>query len=133
MTSQDPDFPLAETEPVLILIADDEEAIVEMLEAFLHDLGYTTLVAYNGQQALELAHEHWPALIITDLMMPLMSGADLILSLQKEAPTRGRASPQIVLLTAGSTKIASKLPVDALLPKPFDLIELEQIIHRLLG
>jgi len=54
MTSKEPVTLSAETEPVLILIADDEEPIVEMLAAFVTDLGYTPLVAQNGQQALKL-------------------------------------------------------------------------------
>jgi two-component system, chemotaxis family, chemotaxis protein CheY len=132
MTGRDPILSPAETEPVLILIADDEEPIVEMLAAFVEDLGHTPLVAQNGQQALSLAREHWPALIITDLMMPMLSGAELILSLRAEA-AHGRAAPPIVLLTAGSARAANQLQVDALLLKPFDLDQLEQVIRRLLG
>ncbi len=104
-----------------------------MLEAFVTDLGYTTLVARNGQQALMQARERWPALVITDLMMPVLSGAGLIEALQAEAATDGRASPPIVLLTAGSTRAVSHLHVDAMLSKPFDLGTLEQVIHQLLG
>ena len=133
MTSKEPVTPSAETEPVLILIADDEESIVEMLATFVTDLGYTPLVAQNGQQALKLARERRPALIITDLMMPMLSGADLILALHAEAADQGRESPPIVLLTAGSTRAASQLQVDILLLKPVDLDQLEQVIRNLLG
>jgi two-component system response regulator MtrA len=133
MTSREPVTSSAEAEPVLILIVDDEEPIVEMLAAFVEDLGYTPLVAQNGQQALELARERWPALIITDLMMPMLNGADLIKALRTEAAVHGRASPPIVLLTAGSARAARELEVEALLLKPFDLEQLEQVIHRLLG
>ena len=133
MTSKESVTSPVKTEPVLILIADDEEPIVEMLAAFVEDLGFTPLVAQNGQQALELARERWPALIITDLMMPMLNGADLIMALRVEAAAHGKASPPVVLLTAGSARAASHLHVDALLLKPFDLDELEQVIHGLLG
>jgi CheY-like chemotaxis protein len=133
MTSKNPGPSSAETEPFLILIADDEVSIVEMLAAFVTDLGYTPLGAQNGQQALKLVRERAPALIITDLMMPILSGADLILALRAEAADQGRASPPIVLLTAGSARAARQLQVDALLLKPFDLNQLEQVIRRLLG
>ena len=133
MTSRDPLGSAAQVEPVLILIADDEEPIVEMLAAFVEDLGHTPLVAQNGQQALALAREDRPALIITDLMMPMLSGAELIRSLRAEAATHERAAPPIVLLTAGSARAASQLQVDALVLKPFDLDQLEQVIRRLLG
>ncbi len=133
MTSQQRMSRARETEPFLILIADDEEPIAEMLEAFVTDLGYTALVARNGQQALMQARERWPALVLTDLMMPVLSGADLIAALQAEAAAHGKASPSIVLLTAGSARAVSHLHVDAMLFKPFDLGKLAQVIHRLLG
>jgi CheY-like chemotaxis protein len=132
MTSTDSLAPVAAAEPILILIVDDEEPIIEMLATFVADLGYTPLVAQNGQQALDLARECGPALIITDLMMPVMNGADLIVALRAEAAAQGRASPPIVLLTAGSGRAASQLPVEAVLLKPFDLTQLEQVIRRLL-
>ena len=132
MTSTDSVAPVAAAEPILILIVDDEEPIIEMLATFVADLGYTPLVAQNGQQALDLARECGPALIITDLMMPVMNGADLIVALRAEAAAQGRASPPIVLLTAGSRRAASQLPVEAVLLKPFDLTQLEQVIRRLL-
>jgi CheY-like chemotaxis protein len=131
MTSKD-SVTLMGAEQILILIADDEEPIVEMLATFVADLGYTPLVAQNGQEALDLARQCEPALVITDLMMPIMNGADLILELRAEAIAKGKASPPIVLLTAGSRRAASQLPVEALLLKPFDLSQLEQVIRRLL-
>ncbi len=131
MTSEDAATPLT-AEEILILIADDEEPIVELLAMFIEDLGYLPLRAQNGKQALDLAREHGPALIITDLMMPVMDGADLVHALRAEASVQGRDSPPIVLLTAGSTRIANQLPVEALLRKPLDLGQLERVIHRLL-
>jgi CheY-like chemotaxis protein len=65
-------------------------------------------------------------------MMPVMNGAELILALRAEASAQGRSSPPIVLLTAGSKRAASQLPVEALLLKPFDLSQLEEVIRRLL-
>ena len=124
--------PVATAEPILILIVDDEESIVELLATFVTDQGYTPLVAQNGQQALDLAREHGPALIITDLMMPVINGADLIVALRAEAAAQGRSAPPIVLLTAGSRRAASQLSVEAVLLKPFDLTQLEQVIRRLL-
>ena len=132
MTSKDSLAPVEAAEPILILIVDDEEPIIEMLTTFVADLGYTPLVAQNGQLALDLARECGPALIITDLMMPVMNGAELIVALRAEAAAQGRALPPIVLLTAGSRRAASQLPVEAVLLKPFDLTQLEQVIRRLL-
>ncbi len=132
MTSQELPRSARQKEPLFILIVDDEEPIAEMLEAFIIDLGYTPLVANNGKQALLLASERWPALVLTDLMMPILNGADLITALRAEAASQGRTSPPIILLTAGSLRAVNGLQVDAMLSKPFDLSKLEQIIHRLL-
>ncbi len=121
-------------EPPLILIVDDEISIAETLAEFVVDLGYTPLVAYNGQQALALAREHWPVLVMTDLMMPLLNGAGLIRALRAEAEANKRAFPSVMLLSAvvrGS--MLADLDVDAIVPKPFDLEYLEQVVHKLLG
>ncbi len=120
-------------EPALILIVDDEAAIAETLAEFVGDLGYMAMVAYNGQQALELARERWPALVITDLMMPLLDGIHLVAELRSEAAERAIPSPPIVLLTAVSTRSVNGVRVEALIAKPFDLNQLEKIINRLLG
>ena len=105
-------------EPPLILIVDDEISIAETLAEFVMELGYTPLVAYNGQQALSLARERWPALVLTDLMMPLLNGAGLIRALRTEAEAGERAFPYVVLLSAvvrGSMLV--DLDVDAIVPE----------------
>ena len=115
-----------------ILIVDDEEAIVELLSDFVADLGYIPYSAPNGQQALKLAFEHWPVLVITDFMMPKMNGAELIRSLSAEAAAKNFALPRIILLTAAGVSTLKDLHVDALLSKPFDLDQLEKVIRHLL-
>lgn len=115
-----------------ILIVDDEEAIVDLLSEFVTDLGYIPYSALNGQQALSLAFEHWPVLVITDFMMPKMNGAELIRSLYAEASAQNRVRPAIILLTAAGIPALKGLHVDALMTKPFDLDKLEQVIRRLL-
>ena len=120
-------------EPPIILIVDDEISIAETLAEFVMELGYTPLIAYNGQQALAQALEHWPILVMTDLMMPLMNGAALIQALHIEAKKRKKASPPIILLTAVRNQNFADIYPDAIVPKPFDLDHLEQVVYRLLG
>jgi DNA-binding response OmpR family regulator len=112
----------------LVLIVDDEAAIAETLADFISVLGYTSEVAYNGQQALQLAREHWPTLVITDLMMPIMDGAHLVEALHNEATDRRIAAPPIVLLTAVGTRAVNGLAVEAILAKPFNFDHLEKVI-----
>ena len=116
-----------------ILIVDDDVAIAETLAEFVTELGYTPVLAYNGQEALALAIERWPLLIITDYMMPVLNGVDFVKALQEEAADRGQALPPIIMLSAVSAARAIKgIHVEAILAKPFDLDELEDLIQRLL-
>lgn len=59
-----------------ILIVDDEEDIIEFLKYNLEKESYNVLTASNGSQALELAIEHQPHLVILDVMMPVMDGIE---------------------------------------------------------
>jgi two-component system chemotaxis response regulator CheY len=121
------------TESLLILIVDDDIPIGEMLAEVVRELGYTPLVAYNGQQALTLAREHWPALVITDQMMPFLSGTDLIRALHVEATVHNAVPPSIVLMSGVEVLVATDVHVDARLSKPFNLSELERVLHLLCG
>jgi two-component system OmpR family response regulator len=61
-----------------ILIVDDEEEIRLLLREFLEKNGFAVLAAADGQQALQLAEEHRPDLVITDLLLPKEHGIDVI-------------------------------------------------------
>lgn len=120
-------------ESPLILIVDDEVTIAEVLAEFVSDLGYTPLMAQNGQEALERVRQHWPALVMTDVMMPVMNGKDFVQALRKEASAHQKVVPPIILLTAAGKNIVSGLDVDAIITKPFELDELERLLQRFLG
>lgn len=119
--------------PLLILIADDERPIAAVIAALVDDLGYQARVAADGRQALALARAAWPALLITDLMMPGLAGDQLIAALRAEAAARGCPAPPAILLTAAEGARAAAAGADATLPKPFDLGELERQVARLLA
>ncbi len=61
---------------IKILIVDDEPDIIEILKFNLENEGYKVISAVNGKEALKLADEHLPQLIILDLMMPVMDGIE---------------------------------------------------------
>lgn len=131
MTSQGRAHLATVTSPILIV--DDEVAIAETLAEFITELGYTPVLAYNGQDALTLAIERWPLLVITDYMMPVLNGVDFVKALQEEAADRRQSLPPIIMLSAVSAARAIKgIHVEAILAKPFDLDELEDLIQRLL-
>ncbi len=61
---------------IKVLIADDEPDIIEILKFNLENEGYKVFTAVNGKEALKLADENLPNLIILDLMMPVMDGIE---------------------------------------------------------
>lgn len=125
-------MPPAQSEPALVLIAEDEEPIAEALAMLVEDNGYTPLVATNGRQALELARARHPALVITDMMMPYLDGVQLIAALRQDAAKDGLPPIPIILLSAAGLKRMLNAGADAILPKPFDLNTLEDLLHRFL-
>jgi two-component system, cell cycle response regulator DivK len=83
--------------PKTILLADDHEDNRLALLTVLEREGYRTLGAANGQQAVEVAREHLPDLILMDLAMPVMDGRQAMLQLRADERT---AHIPIVVLTA---------------------------------
>src|SRR5712692_5367448 len=83
--------------PSKILIVDDEPFNVDYLEQELEDLGYTTVSARNGREALEKVALEAPDLILLDVMMPIMDGLTVCRILKEDEETR---LIPIVIMTA---------------------------------
>jgi DNA-binding response OmpR family regulator len=105
---------------VRILIVDDDPTIRSVLEALLEDEGFTPVTAANGQDAIDIVRSHRPALILMDLMMPVMSGVDAVRELKTDSETE---SIPIIAMSAGFILRESidKLLADSIISKPFDL------------
>ncbi len=116
----------------LVLIAEDEEPIALALVDVIEEAGYPTLVAQNGRQALELAQKHHPALVITDLMMPFLTGREVIAALRAQGNTPPHTVPLIILMSAAGPAQLQEAGADALLLKPFELEEVEALLKRFL-
>ena len=94
-----------------------------LVRVTLERAGYEVVEASHGAAALERARESRPALVITDLMMPVMSGRELIQQLRSDPET---TSIPILILSANGRLLLGK--ADAMLGKPFDLDDLlEQV------
>ncbi|WP_375758761.1 ATP-binding protein [Corallococcus exercitus] len=111
----------------LVLVADDEPAVLEVLSQVIEDLGHDVVRARDGEEALALARAHRPRLVVTDHMMPRMSGMELCSRLKQEP---GLREVPIILLSAvlqqGSPDAA------AFLNKPFEITDFETLIHDVL-
>lgn len=122
------------TEGPLVLVVDDLEDLREMIEGFMHRAGYRTISAPNGVVGLRLVIEHRPDVIITDWMMPEMSGVELIEAVRKQTEISGTP---IVLLTAKSDEesrlIGTELGADSFLGKPFNEQELVSMTRNLIA
>ena len=75
----------ADTRP-LVLVVDDERVIADTLALILDRSGYSTATAYNGSSALERATTIRPQLLISDVVMPGMTGVELAIALGEVAP-----------------------------------------------
>ncbi len=108
--------------PRTILVVDDDKKTVDLIRLYLERERYQVIVAYDGQQALELARQKQPNLIILDWMLPAMNGLDAcrILHAESDIP--------IIMLSARSTEdeklLGLNLGADDYLTKPFSLREL---------
>jgi len=104
-----------------VLIVDDDENICELLRLYLQKDGFETAVAYDGEQALEVAQKYLPDLILLDIMMPKLDGWQVCREIRKISDT-----PIIMLTAKGETfdKILGlELGADDYVSKPFDTKE----------
>ena len=114
-----------------VLIIDDEAPIVDLLAELVEERGHVVLRASNGVNGLALARVAHPALIISDVMMPLLDGYALLRALRAEPEL---AQIAVVLASAGFPRHGepqSTPPADAYLYKPFDITAIESILDRL--
>jgi CheY-like chemotaxis protein len=117
-------------EAATVLIVDDERPIRDLLSVVLRDAGYRTTAAVHGAEALAAVAEARPDLVITDLMMPVLGGAELCRRLKAAPATR---EIPVVLMSAVVPGPEPTEAADAFLRKPFDLVELEALVRRLVS
>lgn len=69
-----------------VLVVDDEQTIADTLAVILSRTGFSVRTAYDGRTALEIARQNPPALVISDVMMPQMTGVELAIALKDSIP-----------------------------------------------
>ena len=113
-----------------VLVVDDDADMVEVIELVLQDAGYATRSALNGREALAAVAKGMPALIVLDMLMPVMNGWQFASEFRARY---GRGVP-IVVATAAETVRGrtDTLDVSAVLPKPFEVCDLLRLVaHHL--
>jgi DNA-binding response OmpR family regulator len=117
-----------------ILIAEDESMMLKALQFRLMKGGYDAVTAPDGQKAMEMIESSTPDLIITDIMMPFVSGLEIVNSVKGNE--RYKHIPVIVLSAVGLENTvleAFKLGADDFLTKPFSPNELSIRVRKLLA
>ena len=116
-----------------ILVVDDESDVVDLVRFHLQKSGMKVLTAHNGLEALDIARQHRPEVLILDVMMPHMDGFQVCQELKKNENTKEMA---VLLLTAKGEPAdrihGLELGADDYLPKPFSPKELILRIRNLL-
>ena len=113
-----------------VLVVDDDAKTVELVKLYLNRDGYRVLTAYDGVEALRLARESRPDLIVLDLMLPSMDGLEVCRTLRDESDV------PIIMLTARTTdedKLTGLgLGADDYVTKPFSPRELAARVRTVL-
>jgi DNA-binding response OmpR family regulator len=105
-----------------ILVCDDDKAIVDAIEIYLTNEGYSILKAFNGVEAIEVIRDHEIHLIIMDIMMPKMDGIRATMKIREEN------NIPLIMLSAKSEDsdkiLGLNLGADDYITKPFNPLEL---------
>ena len=116
-----------------ILVIDDNEANVELLEAYLTAYGYDVITAHDGTSGLEKTYAEIPDLLLLDIMMPGLNGYEVCERLKKDVKTRFIPIVMITALTEMDDKIKGlDVGADDFLSKPFNKLELMARVRSLL-
>ncbi|MCL4294632.1 MAG: response regulator [Anaerolineae bacterium] len=117
----------------LILLAEDNEANIETLRPYLGAKGYRLKVARNGSQAVQMAQEERPAVILMDIQMPVLDGLEAIRQLRANGHFAG---VPIIALTAlampGDRERCLAAGANEYLSKPVSLKDLVELIEQML-
>ena len=118
----------------LVLIADDDEDILELVRLRLGRSGYDTVVAHSGDEALTLARTRGPAAAVLDVSMPAMDGSAVAAALRADGATRDIG---VILLTARALATDVERGLDAgaddYVTKPFSPEELAGRVDALVS
>ena len=86
---------MTDTKPK-VMIVEDEQSLLKTMQFTLDSAGYEVLIAADGEKALERAREHKPRLMLLDIVLPKMSGMDVLKVMKQEEDLKGI---EVVMLT----------------------------------
>lgn len=114
-----------------ILVVEDNLEICLLYTRLLQKHGFNVAVSYNGEEALRIIHNYKPDLIITDLMMPVMDGVEMLQKLREDPETR--ELPAIITSAAWDWAHEHRTLWQSFIGKPANLKQLITTIDRLIS
>ena len=119
-------------EDCTILLVDDDPDANIILARLLSFMGWKIAMANNGRAALEIAAQHTPTLILLDLMMPVMSGFEVIARLKQDPVLKD--VPVVIISALGANRRLKELGAAAVMPKgTFTQDTLTAVLNKVLG
>jgi CheY-like chemotaxis protein len=116
----------------VVLVVDDEFGIIKLLQDVLTDEGHNVLIATNGKQALDIAAKNKPAVVISDFMMPVMDGAELVKAMAADALLAD--VPVVLMSSIPEATVAERVSgYAAFVRKPFKIFDLVDLLTGLIG
>jgi CheY-like chemotaxis protein len=100
---------------VCVLVVDDDEGVRESLREVVEMVGCSAILAASGEEGMEMLATHRPCLVILDLMMPTMTGAEMLEAMRARPEL---ASLPVVISTSAPSMAPAGVPV---LSKPIDI------------
>jgi CheY-like chemotaxis protein len=116
----------------LIAVVDDEFLLADLLASLLVGEGHEVMTAPHGRAALQMIRDRKPALVITDFMMPLMTGLELAQAMNADAELE---DIPIILVSGAQGALAREENDDlfaAIFDKPYDRKAMLKMVHELL-
>ncbi len=119
--------------PLRVLVVDDDPSIRRMIIAALRREGYVFSEAANGKEALDAMRQDAPSVVVLDLMMPVVSGWDV---LRERGTDPKLLSIPVIIISANrgpELALAMDKGICAFLPKPFDINALSSLVRSCIG
>lgn len=120
--------------PTLVLVVDDDPVILKLLTVNFELEDYLVCTASQGAEALDVARERRPDIIVSDIMMPVMSGLELVARLRADPEL---AAIPVILLSAKAQAADIRAGLDAgaadYITKPFEPVDLVRRVEAALG
>ncbi len=117
-----------------ILVVDDDPVILQLLQVNFEMEGFTVITAADGREGVDRTRADRPDIVVSDVMMPKMSGIELVAELKNDPDTAGIP---VLLLTAKAQQADIGAGIDAgaddYVTKPFEPLDLVDRVNRLLS